>query len=36
MENFVLAILIAACFNLDPLDWRTWVIGWGIWGGLVS
>lgn len=36
MENIVLAALLTRCLHLDPFDWRTWMIGWGICGALAG
>lgn len=36
MEKLILTIVIATYFHLDPLDWRSWVICWGILGGLAQ
>lgn len=35
MENLILTGLIAATFELDPRDWRTWMICWGVLGCVV-
>ena len=34
MENLFFTGLIAIFFNLNPRDWRTWVICLGIYGGI--
>lgn len=36
MENLIITSLIALCCQLSPRDWRSWIICYGLYGGLLQ